>query len=602
MPHLPSPAASSARRTHAGGAAAVKRRTAAAVILALAVAGSPARASTAPTSTSSSLTAPSTDDAAARQAVAGLPRATAVNDRDGNKLFDDLDAQYAAGGRRAVIVSFTAGVTGADGAAAVLRAAPNARIARTFDIIPALAGSLTREEAALVAALPVVRQIEIDAPGVQELDTATTVMGADAVVDEMGIDGSLDGDADVIGAEDVTIAILDTGFDAAHVDLEDKLEVFVDIADGRESPYDSNGHGTHVASIAAGWGRGDIAQRGVAPGAGLVGLRIENASHALAGYEWIVEHRDAYDIRVATISFGFGTATDGTTALERAVDAAWDAGVVCFKSNGNSGPNHGTMTVPAAARGILAVGSLLDPGGAPVMTPAGGVQYATKHGFALSEFSSRGPTSDGRVKPDIVAPGESILAAARGTGTGYTLKSGTSMAAPFAAGAAALVLAANPALTPDQVRDVLFTTAEDWGADGADDDYGHGRLQVWHAVQRALELSGVTPPPSNPPTVPRHLRWSYAGGTVHGTLTAPGDPRFPVAITAIASRAAVGSGTVTSIRVTDGTSLVPGVIANADRQHHFTFQPSEAAAFLIEVTTGPDEPVTIDLSYGIAQP
>lgn len=582
-----------------------RRHAAVLVSLVLAMLGTPATASAgagarAGDTASQQFGAPAADDAAARRAVATLPRATAVNDRDGNKVFDDLDARFAlaTGARQKVIVSFVADMNSTDGAAAMRRAAPTARIVRTFDVIPALSGSLTVEEAVRVAALPGVRQIELDSPGVKELETATTVMGADAVVDEMGISGSLDGDMDAIGAEDVTIAVLDTGFDEAHADLDGKLEAFVDIADGAEDPYDTDGHGTHVASIAAGWGRGQAAQRGVAPGAGIVGLRIETESHALAGYQWIVENRDRYDIRVSTISFGFGVATDGTTALERAVDATWAAGVVCFKSNGNSGPNKKTMTVPAAARGILAVGSLLDPGGAPVNTPAGGVQYSMKYGFALSEFSSRGPTSDGRVKPDLLAPGESIMAAARGTGNGYVRKSGTSMAAPFAAGTAALILAANPALTPDEVREVMFATAEEWGVDGPDNDYGHGRIQVWHAVQRALALAGVTPRPSNPPTVPVHLRYQY-GATVTplaGIFASPGQHRFPVAITAI------GDSILPSIRVSDSSGFVLGVVANADRQHHFTYQPAETAAPVIEVVYGVNETATVDISYGVAKP
>jgi serine protease AprX len=369
----------------------------------LVLAAVPAQATT---QAATATVAPQGFDATARSEVAALRRATAVNDRDGNKLFDDLDARYALNsGRQDVIVSFVSDLSGARGAALVADTVPTAQISQTFEIVPALAGRLTAAEAARAAALPGVRQIELDSPGDKELESATAVMGADAVVDEMGISGSLDADPGAVTAEDVTIAILDTGFDRAHVDLKNKIEKFVDIADGQTAAYDSDGHGTHVASIAAGWGHGQAKYRGVAPGAGIVGLRIENESHALAGFQWIVKNRAAYDIKVATISFGFGLATDGTTALERAVDAAWNAGVVCFKSTGNSGPNPSTITVPAAARGILAIGSLLDPGGAPTYDPAlGTVQTGTKYGFVLSEFSSRGPTSDGRIKPDLLAP------------------------------------------------------------------------------------------------------------------------------------------------------------------------------------------------------
>ena len=538
------------------------------------------------------LVAPSGQDAHARAAVAQLPRATAVNDADGNKLFDDLDAGFATAGaaqRLPVIVSFVDGIRTADGVAAVRAAAPAAVVERSFTIVPAYAGALTLDEALAVAGLPQVRQIELDSPGEKELASATEVMGADAVVDGLGVTGSLDGMPDVVTGSDVTIAILDTGFDTTHVDLWDKLTAFVDIADGLEEPYDSDGHGTHVASIAAGWGVEDPDHRGVAPGAGIVGLRIENQSHAIAGYEWILANRAAHDIRVATISFGFGTATDGTTALERAIDAIWDAGVVAFKSNGNSGPNSGTMTVPAAARGILGIGSLLNPG-------------PTKNGFSLSEYSSRGPTSDGRIKPDLVAPGESISAADSGTGDRYVVFSGTSMAAPFAAGTAALMIAANPSLTPDQTRELLYSTAEDWGADGPDIDYGHGRIQVLDAVEAALRSGGVEPPPVERPVVPVHERYPVQAGDSTSVVVDVVDTSQPFAVTAIGvPRVLVAAGVardglVPEVRVTgpDGRPIT-AVPVNADRQHRVAFRPGAAGAYTVTITA-PNR-IDVDMSH-----
>ena len=537
--------------------------------------------------------APSDDDRAGRAAVAALPRATAVNDADGNKVFDDLDAAFAAavpGARLPVIVSFVEDTPTAEGVAAALEAAPSAAVDRTFTIVPAFSAALTQAEVAAIAGLAKVRQIERDDVGTPELASATEVMGADAVVDGLGVSGSLDGLPAAVTGTDVAIAILDTGFDVNHVDLTDKLTTFVDIANGVEDPYDSDGHGTHVASIAAGWGTEDPNHRGVAPGAGIVGLRIATEAHALAGFEWILANRAAHNIRVATISFGFGNATDGTTALERAVDAVWDAGVVCFKSNGNSGPNSGTMTVPAAARGILGIGSLLDPG-------------PTKNGFSLSEYSSRGPTSDGRIKPDLVAPGESISAAARNTAAGYTVKSGTSMASPFAAGTAALMIAANPALTPDRVREILIATAEDWGKDGPDIDYGHGRIQVLEAVEAAMRAGGVSPAPVERPAVPSLFRFQ----TEPNTMTTAGfmvtDISKPIAITAIAPWRVISAaggvradGIVHEVRVTgpDGRPVTQ-VPVNADRQHRVAFRPTAAGAYTVNIAS--PFPITVDISH-----
>ena len=542
--------------------------------------------------TTSQTAAPSGHGRAARAEVAAMPRATSVNDADGNKVFDDLDRAFVAavpGARLDVIVSFVQGTATDEGVEAVRQAAPAGTVERSFTIVPAFAGALSAAEAAAVARLPQVRQIELNSVGTPELAAATEVMGADAVVDGLGVTGSLDGQEDVVTGEDVTIAILDTGFDTNHVDLDGKLLHFEDIANGQPDAYDSDGHGTHVASIAAGWGVEDEAHRGVAPGAGIVGLRISNEGHALAGYQWILEHRDLYDIRVATISFGFGTATDGTTALERAIDQVWDAGVVCFKSNGNSGPNSGTMTVPAAARGILGIGSLLAPG-------------PTTNGFALSEYSSRGPTSDGRIKPDLVAPGESISAAARGTTAGYTTKSGTSMAAPFAAGTAALMIAANPALSADQVRDLLYTTAEDWGTTGPDVDYGHGRIQVLEAVEAALRSGGGTPAPVERPDVPTHTGFVSAPNGGAGAAVTVTDTSKPFAVTAIAAPRALvlagiaQDGVVHEVRVTGPDGLpVAQVPVNADRHHRVAFRPSTPGGYTVYVQS--PFAVAVDVSF-----
>jgi serine protease AprX len=539
------------------------------------------------------LRAPSSSGPSARAVVASLPAATAINDPDGNKLFDDLDAAFRSAGssRLPVIVSFVEGTTTDAGVALVRRVAPAASIRRQFAIIPAYWGELSLAEALRVAALEEVRQIELDRPGVPELDTATEIMGADSVVDEMLVTGSLDGDSETATPGDVGIAVLDTGFDTNHTDLDGKLVAWKDFGTSRADPYDPDGHGTHVASIAAGWGRSDESLRGVAPGASIVGVKIDGGgnttSNAIAGYQWIVENREELGIRVATISFGFGVATDGTTALERAVDKAWDAGIVCFKSNGNSGPGQSTMTVPAAARGILAIGSLLDPFG------SGG----SKYGFLLSEYSSRGPTSDGRIKPDLVAPGESIRAADAGTASGSIVFSGTSMASPFAAGTAALMIGADPTLTPDEVRSLMYATAEERGASGPDNDFGHGRIQVWDAVKAALDGAGAVPAPSSPPAVPGHgtLSGTPATGLFETELQVT-DVEFPVAITAL------GGALVHGVLVTDASGqAVPSATSapniGADRQHHVTFRPSSPGMYRIRVLATPGSNVVVDVSH-----
>lgn len=549
------------------------------------------------------VTAPTGSGPAARAAVAALPRATAVNDDDSNRVFDDLDAAYAEAApetRLPVVVSFTQAAGTDTGMRLVERIAPSAVVRRTFTIIPAFAGDLTRTEVAALTRRPEVRQVELDRDGAPELDTATDVMGAAAVVDELGVTGSLDGQEAVASISDVGIAVLDTGIDANHAALADKVVAWRDFGTSRPHPYDPNGHGTHVASIAAGWGEWDPSLRGVAPGASLIGAKIDGGgnttSNTIAAYEWLVAEREQLGVRIATISFGFGTATDGTTALERTIDTVWDNGIVCFKSNGNGGPDHGTMTVPAAARGILAIGSVLDPFG------SGG----TKYGFTLSEYSSRGPTSDGRIKPDLVAPGESIRAAARNTFNGSVVYSGTSMAAPFAAGSAALMIAANPSLQPDGVRELLYGTAEDRGAEGADNDFGHGRLQVWEAVAAASELAGAPIMLTNPTLAPAHEAHTAAAADGYYEVTFEvTSTDFPVAATVLARDA------VLSVDVTDpgGASVLsPAATLNTPpllstsvgaRQHHATFLPGQTGTYTVHVRLVPGA-VTVDLSHSVA--
>lgn len=154
----------------------------------------------------------------------------------------------------------------------------------------------------------------------------------------------------------------------------------------------------------------------------------------------------------------------------------------------------------------------------------------SENGFGLAAFSSRGPTRDDRVKPDISAPGVNISAAKANSGNQYVVYSGTSMATPFVSGVIALMLDANPNLTVAQVRDILRTTAEEWGPAGQDVDYGWGRLDAHAAVKRAGNFQGGTAPP-----VPGHVTFSgtvAAGGRAEHTFTVT-DASYPVNATMI---------------------------------------------------------------------
>lgn len=151
-------------------------------------------------------------------------------------------------------------------------------------------------------------------------------------------------------------------------------------------------------------------------------------------------------------------------------------------------------------------------------------------GFHIASFSSRGPTKDNRLKPEIAAPGVAVMAARSGSGNSYVSYSGTSMATPFVSGTIVLMLDARPSLVPQGVLEILQATAVDWGPPGQDVDYGFGRLDGYAAVKQAGNFGGTAP------QVPGHRRLSgILGGTgqraEHGfTVTAT---TYPLAVTMI---------------------------------------------------------------------
>ncbi len=154
---------------------------------------------------------------------------------------------------------------------------------------------------------------------------------------------------------------------------------------------------------------------------------------------------------------------------------------------GNSGPAACSVTFPGTALHASTVGAVADPG---------------EGGWAMASFSGRGPTLDGRTKPDLVAPGIDILSADSGT-SGYSTKSGTSMATPFVAGVALLVHDAGPGLDAAGLHDALVSSAVNFGAlPVPNNTYGHGRIDAVAAVQTALPPPPPTPTPTPTPSPP----------------------------------------------------------------------------------------------------
>ncbi len=256
----------------------------------------------------------------------------------------------------------------------------------------------------------------------------------------------------------IGVAVLDTGC-FPHEDLSDRIAAFRDMVKRHPEPYDDNGHGTHVCGIIGGSGiAGNGRYCGIAPGCHLIPVKVLDkqgngyASDVLSGLRWVREQQSAYNIRIVNISVGsFSRKNMGeNSALVRGVNEAWDAGLVVVVAAGNMGPKDGTITTPGISRKVITVGCSDDYKEVNVM------------GSRMIDYSGRGPTGSCICKPDIVAPGASIISCSNHRGK-YTCKSGTSMATPLVSGALALLLEKKPGMSNRDVKLLLRERAVDMG-------------------------------------------------------------------------------------------------------------------------------------------
>jgi serine protease AprX len=315
----------------------------------------------------------------------------------------------------------------------------------------------------------------------------------------------------------IGVAVIDSGVAPWHDDLTNKtsawfpygnqrVRAFVDFVNGQTSPYDDEGHGTHVAGIIAGNGTDSRGKQvGVAPDASLIVLKVLDAngagtiSNIIQALDWVLANRTRYNIRVVNMSVGAGvTESYWTDPLTLAAKCLVDAGVVVVGAAGNAGQN---------AHGQTQYGAIVAPGNAPWVLTVGASSHqgtAGRGDDTIASFSSRGPTNkDFTAKPDLVAPGAGIISLSDPWGTFYQSKakylldgsvptphkpyltlSGTSMAAPVVAGTVALMLQANPSLTPNAVKAILQYTAQEYpGFDAL--TQGAGFLNAVGAVRLA---------------------------------------------------------------------------------------------------------------------
>ena len=363
----------------------------------------------------------------------------------------------------------------------------------SFRVLPMVGVRGTSTQILALLGLPGLRSVYDNRQLAYFLNQSVPLIGADRVWNELGITG-----------KGVTVAVLDTGIDTTHPDLPfgskviQNVKIMPDlfgtgsiVLEGIANTDTTSGHGTHVSSIAAGTGAALAGKyRGVAIGASLVGVGAGDVLFvlsALEGFDWILANRARYGIRVISNSWGTTGSFSADDPLNVASKIAHDAGLVVVFAAGNSGPALNTLNPYCVAPWVICVAA------------------GAKDGTTLADFSSRGIPGDSLYHPTITAPGVSIAAARATTGVFintffavdflqlgadaiyYAVASGTSMATPHVSGTAALMLEANPALTPDQVKTILQTSATPMPG-YAMHEVGAGYLNAYNAVTQVLAL------------------------------------------------------------------------------------------------------------------
>ena len=366
--------------------------------------------------------------------------------------------------------------------------------------IDALAGRVPVDELLTLRDLPGVVMIELDGILTIANNDARIGHGVDVTFAETGYDGS-----------GTTVAIIDTGLDGNHTSLDDqdddpttydpKILGFYDAVNspddtsGNIFPFDDQGHGSHCGGTTAGTGAPTYDHPGMAPQAHLVGVKVLGADGSgsfagvMAGMQWTIDTMHQYNTRIASMSLGGPGAIEWTSSEEDSVNRQANemvrAGIALYIAAGNNGVSAQIGT-PGSAEDVITVGAL-------------------DKDTSIAVYSSQGPTEEGRVKPNIAYMGSSIMSVEYNSGDQYSAKSGTSMATPGAAGVGALMLQANPDLSPFDIRNIMQETAtyrqchymganepclEDLIPKNRQNNvYGHGHVNSLEAVLEAAQYN-----------------------------------------------------------------------------------------------------------------
>jgi serine protease AprX len=352
----------------------------------------------------------------------------------------------------------------------------------------AVAAYLTEDEIAVLAGDDSVDLIVADNP-VFGFDYASSL---DVTNLAIGLDKVASPAAGGPAGSGVGVAVLDSGVSTTSDLKNSRIVGWRDFVNNQRLPYDDAGHGTFVAGLIAGdgtaslpldqGGTATVQFRGVAPRANIIGVKVLDStgqgrvSSVMAGVLWAIAHKHDYNIRVLNLSIGSNpVAPADFDPIAKAVEFAWKNGITVVCAAGNEGE--------------FGPGGVLSPGNSPYVITVGASdtrQTATLSDDAVTYYSSIGPTLwDEYAKPDVVAPGNRLISlrvrgsyidttfpqnlipvasyaptAPAGTEPSYLMLSGTSTAAPVGAGVAALLIGADPSLSPDDVKVRMMGTAD----------------------------------------------------------------------------------------------------------------------------------------------
>lgn len=337
------------------------------------------------------------------------------------------------------------------------------KILAYLPFINAFAVNVCPEKLSIMSSIKHINYITSQARVFAQVDVAKKVMNVQKLQED-GLTG-----------KGVTIAFIDTGI-CSHLDFvspKNRILIFKDFVNFKQTPYDDNGHGTFVASVALGNGMCSAKKyAGIAPNANIISLKtLDNngetgAFTILEAMQWVHENYKKYNIKVVCMSFG-SQPMASSDPLTRGAETLWDDGIVVVAAAGNSGPDKESIKSPGVSTKIITVGALDDK-----RTQTG--DFNEKF-FEVADFSSRGPAFN-FYKPDLVASGVNLTCCSNKDDEFYTHMSGTSVATPLIAGLSALIIEKMPTISPVDVKTIILNSCKKINGDRNVEGFGYFRI------------------------------------------------------------------------------------------------------------------------------